>query len=64
MSQYPDVTSIAESVRNREVSAKSVVAAALARIADQNQRLNCFTSVLAEQAMAEAESIDRAIAAG
>lgn len=61
---YPDVTSIAESVRNREVSAKSVVAAALARIADQNQRLNCFTSVLADQAMADAEAIDQAIAAG
>lgn len=64
MSQYPDVTSIAESVRNREVSAKSVVAAALARIADQNQRLNCFTSVLADQAIADAEAIDQAIAAG
>ncbi|MGI0489532.1 AtzE family amidohydrolase [Pantanalinema rosaneae CENA516] len=61
---YPDVTSIAESVRNREVSTKSVVAAALARIADQNQQLNCFTSVLADQAMAEAEAVDQAIAAG
>lgn len=65
MSQaYPDVTSIAESVRGQEVSAKSVVAAAIARIADQNQRLNCFTSVLADQAMAEADSVDRMIAAG
>ncbi|MBL1175385.1 AtzE family amidohydrolase [Pantanalinema sp. GBBB05] len=65
MSQaYPDVTSIAESVRGQEVSAQSIVAAALARIAEQNQQLNCFTSVLADQAMAEAESVDRAIAAG
>jgi aspartyl-tRNA(Asn)/glutamyl-tRNA(Gln) amidotransferase subunit A len=61
---YPDATSIAASVRNQEVSAKSVVAAALARIASQNERLNCFTSVLAEQAMADAEALDRAISAG
>jgi AtzE family amidohydrolase len=61
---YPDATSIAASVRGQEVPAKAVVAAALARIADQNPTLNCFTSVLAEQAMADAAAVDRAIAAG
>ncbi|MGA7934263.1 MAG: AtzE family amidohydrolase [Kovacikia sp.] len=61
---YPDATSIAASVQGQEVSAKAVVAAALARIADQNSTLNCFTSVIAEQALEDAEAVDRAISQG
>lgn len=61
---YPDATSIATSVANREVSAKSVVAAALASIVEKNAALNCFTTVLAESAIADAEALDQAIAAG
>lgn len=61
---YPDATQIAEVVKGHEVSAKAIVAAALARIADKNQALNCFTAVLSDTAMAEAENIDRAIASG
>jgi aspartyl-tRNA(Asn)/glutamyl-tRNA(Gln) amidotransferase subunit A len=61
---YPDATSLAESVRSQEVSAKSVVAASLARIATHNRHLNCFTSVVADQAIADADAVDRAIAAG
>jgi len=61
---YPDATRLAESVRGQEVSAKSVVAATLARIASYNRSLNCFTRVLAESAIAEAERLDRAIAEG
>ena len=65
MSQdYPDASSIAASVRSQEVSAMSVVTTALARIADQNSSLNCFTSVIAEQALADAEAVDQAIAQG
>ncbi len=65
MSQaYPDATQIACAVRNAEVSAKALVADTLARIETQNQRLNCFTAVTAETAMADAESIDRAITQG
>ncbi|MBW4582658.1 MAG: AtzE family amidohydrolase [Tildeniella nuda ZEHNDER 1965/U140] len=65
MSQdYPDASSIAASVRSQDVSATSVVAAALKRIADQNSSLNCFTSVIAEQALADADAVDRAIADG
>ncbi len=64
MPDYPDATSIAASVRGQEISAKAAVAAALARMADQNAKLNCFTTVLAEQAIADAEAIDQAIAAG
>jgi len=61
---HPDATQIAQSVRNREVSAKSTVAAALASIAEKNNTLNCFTTVLADQALADAEALDQAIAQG
>lgn len=61
---YPDAIQIASVVRGQEVSAKSIVAAALSRIADGNQRLNCFTTVMADSALADAETIDRQIAEG
>lgn len=65
MSQaYPDATQIAEVVRGQEVPAKAIVAAALARIAAQNQALNCFTKVLSDTALVDAEKIDAAIASG
>lgn len=64
MSHYPDATSIAESVRGQEVSAQAVTAAALSRIAAHNQALNCFTTVLADAAMAQAAAVDQALAAG
>ncbi|MCS6814517.1 MAG: AtzE family amidohydrolase, partial [Cyanobacteria bacterium] len=59
-----DATSIATAVRGKEVTAREVVAAALARIAEYNQTLNCFTTVLAEQALADADRIDYTIAQG
>ena len=61
---FPDATSIAATVRGQEVSARSVVAASLAQIAERNQTYNCFTTVLAESALEEADQIDQAIAAG
>ncbi|MFB2897323.1 AtzE family amidohydrolase [Aerosakkonemataceae cyanobacterium BLCC-F50] len=61
---FPDATQIAEVVRQKEVSAKSIVAASLARIADRNYKYNCFTNVIAETALAEAEKIDRSITEG
>ena len=61
---YPDATQIAEVVRGQEVSAKSVIAATLARIAEENQTFNCFTTVTADTAMADASKIDEAIALG
>ena len=63
-SLFPDATRIAETVRGREVSAKALMAATLARIAAQNSSLNCFTTILAEDALMQAEQIDQAIAAG
>lgn len=59
-----DATSIAAAIRGREVTAKAVTAAALARIAELNQHLNCFTAVMAERALASAEQVDQAIAQG
>ncbi len=65
MSQaLPDATSIAQSVRNQEVSATSIVASTIARIEKHNPLLNCFTTVLAEKAMQDAAAVDAAIAAG
>jgi AtzE family amidohydrolase len=61
---FPDATQIAQSVRGQEVTAKEVVAAALAQIAARDGTLNCFTTVLAEQALADAAVVDAAIAAG
>jgi aspartyl-tRNA(Asn)/glutamyl-tRNA(Gln) amidotransferase subunit A len=63
-SLFPDATRIAETVRGHEVSAKAIVAASLARIAAQNSSLNCFTTILADAALEQAEQIDQAISAG
>jgi AtzE family amidohydrolase len=60
---HPDATALAHSIRIGETSAQSVIAATLEQIADRAM-LNCFTTVLADQALAEAEQVDRAIAAG
>jgi AtzE family amidohydrolase len=64
MSLHPDATSIATAVQQGEVTAQQVTAAALAQIAAQNSTYNCFTTVLAEMAMADAVRIDQAIARG
>jgi AtzE family amidohydrolase len=59
-----DAIATANAVRNQEVSAETVVKAALDRIAAQDDVLNCFTAVIAEQALASALHVDAAIAAG
>jgi len=55
---------IADAVRARRASACAVVAAALDRIGARDAALNCFTAVLRDAALAEAERIDRLTAAG
>jgi AtzE family amidohydrolase len=55
---------IAAAVRAGRVSAREVVAAALDRIARHNPQVNCFTTVRAEQARAEADALDRRRGAG
>jgi aspartyl-tRNA(Asn)/glutamyl-tRNA(Gln) amidotransferase subunit A len=55
---------IADAVRAGNVRARDVVSRALDRIAQRNAALNAFTHVLQEQALADAEAIDRRRAAG
>lgn len=59
-----DALAIADAVRSKTVSAKSVTESALAQIAAHDRKLNSFTAVLTEQAIADAAAIDRAISHG
>jgi len=57
-------TGIAAAVAQGRTSAVAVAEAALARIARDDPRLNSFTAVTAERALAEARAVDRAVAEG
>lgn len=59
-----DAVAVAAAVREGKVSAVEVTKAALQRIAARDNELNCFTTVTAETALADAERIDREIAQG
>jgi AtzE family amidohydrolase len=59
-----DAIAIATAVRSQEISAETVVRLALERIATRDQALNSFTAVLHEQAIADAQKVDEAIAQG
>jgi AtzE family amidohydrolase len=59
-----DAISIANAVAEGKISAVEVTKAALTRIATQDGKLNCFTAVITESALADAEKIDRDIATG
>ncbi len=63
-SAQADAVAIASAVQTQSISAVSVTQTALDRIAQHNEALNCFTTVLAEQALQTATQIDRAIASG
>jgi AtzE family amidohydrolase len=64
MSEAGTATGLAARVRRAELSAEAVTSAALARIRTHNPTLNCFTTVLYEQALADARRLDARIAAG
>lgn len=49
---------IAQAVINGEVTARAIVEACLARIAQQDPKLNAFTKVTAERALTHADAID------
>jgi aspartyl-tRNA(Asn)/glutamyl-tRNA(Gln) amidotransferase subunit A len=55
---------IAAAVRERRLSVRDFVATALTRIAEHNPRLNAFTELFAERALARATALDAALAAG
>jgi aspartyl-tRNA(Asn)/glutamyl-tRNA(Gln) amidotransferase subunit A len=57
-------TAIAAAVRAGEVSAKEVLEAHLATIEAREPTVNAFNAVLADEARAAAETVDRAVAAG
>lgn len=59
-----EAVAIPAEVRSGRVRAREVVAGALDRIAKRNAEINAFTAVMAEAALAEAERIDAAVAAG
>lgn len=59
-----DAIATATAVRAGEMSAETVVNAALERIAAKDKAVNSFTTVMAEKALADAAQIDRAIAIG
>ncbi|WP_425260072.1 AtzE family amidohydrolase [Rubrivivax sp. RP6-9] len=54
----------AAAVNSRQTSAVAVAAAALARVASTDARVNAFTAVTRERALAEARAVDARIAAG
>jgi AtzE family amidohydrolase len=57
-------SSIANSVRSRDISALQVTQAAIETIRRLDPGLNCFTAVLEESALAQAQSIDRLLSEG
>jgi len=59
-----DAIAIASAIRAREISAEMVIRQTLERIATDDPLLNSFTTVLTEQAIAQALDIDRLIADG
>ncbi|MUG97429.1 AtzE family amidohydrolase [Scytonema sp. UIC 10036] len=59
-----DAVAIATAVKSGQISAVEVVKSALAKIADRDGELNCFTAVTADTALFDAERIDREIALG
>ncbi|MBF2048747.1 MAG: AtzE family amidohydrolase [Elainella sp. C42_A2020_010] len=60
--ELADAVAIAAAIRAKQVSAETVVRASLDRITALDSRLNCFTDLLTEQAIAEAQQIDQQIA--
>ena len=59
-----DAFEIARAVRTGDVSAREVTTAALARIAVRDGEINAFTRVLRDEALADADRVDAALAAG
>lgn len=62
--QTSDAIAIATAIRSGETTAQAVISATLEDITRRNTTLNCFTTVTAESAIAQAEAIDAAIANG
>jgi AtzE family amidohydrolase len=59
-----DAYSLASAIRGGQLSSEQVVQQSLNQIQIQDRDLNCFTTVLADQALEAAQKIDKAIAQG
>ncbi|WP_416671246.1 AtzE family amidohydrolase [Egbenema bharatensis] len=59
-----DAIATATAIRERRISAVEVMRATLEQIAATHETLNCFTDVLSEQALKQAERVDQSIAQG
>jgi len=59
-----DATALSVDIRTRKRSAREVTVAALETIRRQDSNLNCFTMVLENEALAQADAIDSRIVAG
>ncbi len=66
MSELSDLNAedIAAGIRARKFSACDVAQASLARVAERDATLNCFTAITRDRALAAAGAVDRAVAAG
>lgn len=62
--QQVDATATAAAIRAGEMSAKAVIKATLERISAKNKTVNCFTTITADSALAQADSLDQQIAQG
>ncbi|MDJ1176412.1 AtzE family amidohydrolase [Roseofilum capinflatum] len=61
---YLDAVAIARGVRNQQYRAQDIMEATLNRIDLHNRALNCFTTLLAEEALETAKALDRGIERG
>ena len=57
-------TEIVAKVKAKEVSARAITEAFLARIAAHDETIGAFLTVMTEQALAQADAVDAKIAAG
>jgi AtzE family amidohydrolase len=64
MNQSYDAIELATAIKKREITALETIEATLHQIDRHNNQLNCFTTILAESAIAQAQKIDNQIAAG
>ena len=61
---YQEATTLAELIRNKEISSVEVVQAHLDRIAEVNPRINGIVTLMGEQALISAALADKAVSKG
>jgi len=59
-----DALGLAADIRARHVTAREAALSALERVRARDRSLNCFTAILAESALRDAQAVDEAIAQG